>query len=153
MTQQAVTLVAARLSSEEGRKPFAYNDKTGKRVTCKTSDPTTTGNLTIAEGINLEDGLFPEEMDYLTLNRLHKMDVSLSVYQWYLNANPARQSVFLDVAYNQGKEGLLHYPHMLAAALSNDWDTAAENLTDRDPSIDKSRYAPLRAILSSGVIA
>lgn len=148
MSQVAINLVLARLPVEEGRKPFAYNDATGKRVTCKPG-----GNLSIGEGINLEEGLAPEEITWLTTNRITILDAKMQPYQWYQNANDARKSVFLDVAFNQGFADLLHYPHMLACATSNDWEGSADNLTDKDPSIDKSRYAPLRAILSSGVIA
>ena len=145
MSQAAIDQVMARLPREEGVKKFAYNDATGKQVTCKPG-----GNLSIGEGINLEWGLEPEEIDFLSRNRITKLDAQLQAYPWYSAASDPRQSVFLDVAFNDGLEGLMHFPHMLSAAAANDWDDATEELAVADKSLDASRYAPLRAILKAG---
>jgi GH24 family phage-related lysozyme (muramidase) len=140
----AVDITYARLNLEEGRKPFAYDDSTGKRVSCQPQ-----GNLTIAVGVNLEVGLDNEEIDWLSRRRLGKLETVLSSYQWYRGLDPARQSVLLDIAFNQGATGLLHYPHMLAAIQSKDWATAATECHVADPRLDK-RYADLAKILLSG---
>lgn len=145
MTAAAVAIVMSRLPVEEGRKPFAYNDATGKRVSCQPG-----GNLSIGEGINLENGLAPEEITWLTQNRIAKLDTAMQNYPWYTAANDVRQSVFLDVAFNAGLNGLLHYPHMLSYAALGEWDNSAVELTDKDPSIDASRYASLRKLLKDG---
>jgi len=58
--------------------------------------------------------------------------------------------VFLDIAFNGGLHDLLGYPHMLAAAAKGDWTEAAAQCTEKDPKLDASRYAPLRALLLSG---
>lgn len=140
----AIDLAYARLNLEEGRRPFAYNDATGKRVTCQPG-----GNLSIAVGVNLEIGLDNDEIDWLSKHRLEKVDNQLNAYVWYRGLDPARQSVLLDIAFNQGTNGLLHYPHMLAAIQTQDWKTAAMECHAADPRLDK-RYADLAKILLSG---
>lgn len=141
----AVDICYARLDSEEGRKRFAYNDATGKRVTCQPG-----GNLTIAEGVNLEVGLDDQEIDWLSKHRLTKRESELLVYAWYRACDPVRQSVLLDIAFNQGTHGLLHYPLMIAAVSRFDWEGAAAQCHVADPSLDKSRYEPLRQLLATG---
>src|SRR6185437_14913781 len=112
----AVDIAYARLNTEEGRKTFAYNDATAKRVTCRPE-----GNLSIAVGVNLETGLDDEEIDWLSKYRLSKVENQLAGYAWYRTLDPARQSVLLDIAFNQGTGGLLHYPRMLAALQAQEW--------------------------------
>lgn len=140
----ACDLTYTRLNLEEGRKPFAYDDSTGKRVSCQPA-----GNLSIAVGVNLETGLDNDEIDWLSKHRLTKLENQLTAYQWYRGLDVARQSVLLDVAFNQGVGGLLHYPHMLAAIQSQDWKTAAMECHVADPRLDK-RYSDLAKILLSG---
>lgn len=139
-----IDLTYARLNLEEGRRPFAYNDATGKRVTCQPG-----GNLSIAVGVNLETGLDNDEIDWISRHRLEKRAAELTVYVWYQGLDEPRQSVLLDIAFNQGTMGLLHYPHMLAAIQSKDWKTAAMECHIADPILDK-RYANLAKILLSG---
>jgi len=140
----AVDLTYARLNLEEGRKPYAYDDSTGKRVSCQPQ-----GNLTIAVGVNLEVGLDNEEIDWLSRRRIGKLENALASYQWYRGLDPARQSVLLDIAFNQGVGGLLHYPHMLAAIQQQDWKQAAIECHAADQRLDK-RYADLAKILLTG---
>lgn len=140
----AIDITYARLKLEEGVRQFAYNDATGKRVSCLPQ-----GNLSIGVGVNLETGLDGEETDWLSLHRLAKLENQLTAYQWYRGLDIARQSVLLDVAFNQGLGGLLHYPHMLAAIQSQDWKTAAMECHTANPQLDK-RYSDLAKILLSG---
>lgn len=133
-----------RLSTEEGRKPFAYNDATGRRVTCQPE-----GNLSIAVGVNLETGLDDEEVDWLSRHRLMKRENELTAYTWYRSLDAARQSVLLDIAFNQGLGGLLHYPRMLAALGQQEWAVAATECHTADPRLD-ARYASLAKILLTG---
>jgi GH24 family phage-related lysozyme (muramidase) len=141
----AVDICYARLNTEEGRKPFAYNDATAKRVTCQP-----VGNLTIAVGVNLEVGLDDEEIDWLSKHRLAKRENELVGFAWYRACDPVRQSVLLDIAFNQGTHGLLHYPLMIAAISRHDWEGASAQCHVADAELDKSRYAPLRRLLATG---
>lgn len=145
----AVSITYKRLSEprgEEGRRQFAYDDSTGKRVTCLPA-----GNLSIAVGVNLETGLDDEEIDWLSQHRLAKVATQLAGYSWYAALDEARQSVCLDVAFNQGLHGLLHYPKMVAALSHQDWETAANECDVADPRL-KPRYEKLAQILRTGVV-
>lgn len=134
-----------RLTGEEGRKAFAYDDSTGKRVTCQPA-----GNLSIAVGVNLETGLDAEEIDWLSKHRLQKTETALQVYSWYRALDTARQSVLLDIAFNTGPTGLLHFPRMLTAIEQQQWDVAAMECHTGDPRLD-TRYAGLAKILLTGI--
>lgn len=142
----AIDLVIARLKTEEGKRAFAYNDATGKRVTCQPG-----GNLTIGYGINLEPGLDDAEQDWLLAHRVSLVDQTLQQFGWYGTAGDARDSVFLDVGFNDGVHALLHFPRMLAAAAAGDWPTAAAELLDSAAARAlPDRYKPLADLLTAG---
>lgn len=140
----AVELCYARLGTEEGRRTFAYNDATGKRVTCQPG-----GNLSIAVGVNLETGLDDEEIDWLSKHRLDKVAQQLQQYSWYA-IDPVRQSVLLDIAFNAGVGGLLHFPHLLAAVSRQDWASAATECHVENPQL-AGRYKKLAQLLLTGL--
>lgn len=140
----AVELAYARLNLEEGRRQFAYNDATGKRVTCQPS-----GNLSIAVGVNLEIGLDNDEIDWISKHRLEKVANQLGAYDWYRGLDSARQSALIDIAFNQGISGLLHYPRMITALSHQDWATAATECAVSDHRLD-ARYAALAKIILTG---
>lgn len=145
----AVTITYDRLSrpgGEEGRRQFAYDDSTGKRVTCQP-----TGNLSIAVGVNLETGLDDEEIDWLSQHRLAKVAAQLAGYSWYAALDEARQSVCLDIAFNAGLHGLLHYVKMIAALTQQNWTSAANECGTSNPKL-KDRYDKLAQILRTGSI-
>jgi hypothetical protein len=140
----AVSVLLGRLTSEEGEKPLPYDDATGLPVKAPV------GNLSWGRGFNLMEcgsaGLFQVMESYL----LTALDNQLQVYPWYIGAGDVRASVFLDIAYNGGLHDLLSYPSMIHYASIGDWVNAAAQCTDKDPKLDASRYAPLRALLLSG---
>lgn len=142
----AVGLCAARLKGEEGVRRFAYNDATGARVSCLPG-----GRLTIGIGVNLETGLDDAEITMLTEHRLTVTEEQIAGFQWYKFTDVTRQSVLLDLAFNLGVTGLLHFPRMLAAVLAKDWGTASEELLDsRAFAQEPHRIAPLATLLLNG---
>ena len=148
MNQAAIDLCYARLPAEEGVEQFAYNDATGRRVTCQP-----VGNLSIGIGINLETGLRPEEMEWLTRNRLRLTDAALSAFYWYTPLNDARKSAFLDVAFNEGVHSLLGFVKCIAAAAAGDWATCSAELMNSGPGKDphlQGRYQKLADMLLNG---
>lgn len=140
-----IDILMKRLPTEEGVRKFAYDDSTGKQVTCKPK-----GNLTIGIGLNLEIGFDDEDIAWHLRKSITRVSNSISQYDWYKLCDPVRKSVLLDMAFNQGVLGLLHYSHMLSAILKLDWETAASECAVADPGLDSSRYAPLRKLLLSG---
>lgn len=142
----AVELVSTRLLQEEGVRRLAYNDATGKIVTCRPE-----GNLSIGVGINLEAGLDAAEIQWLLQHRLTLVQTALAVYPWYSACDEVRQSVLLDLGFNDGVNGLLHYPHMLGAVARKDWfEAKAELLDSQAARALPSRYQPLADLLFSG---
>jgi lysozyme len=141
-----VDIAFLRLRTEEGVERFAYNDATGKRVTCQPN-----GNLTIAEGVNLETGLDDEEVAWLTSHRIGKTDSALRQYPWYVALDEPRGSVFLDVGFNGGINCLLHFTDTIHYATVGDWTNCSAALLDsRAARKLPKRYDALSKILLSG---
>jgi hypothetical protein len=141
-----VEITKARLKSEEGKRARAYNDKTGKTVTCQPN-----GNLSIGYGINLETGLDDVEMDFLLDHRLGLVDAAIARFSWMQGIDDPRGSVFLDVGFNDGVTSLLHFPKCIAAAGAKDWTTASAELLNSDAARElPSRYKTLAQILLTG---
>lgn len=140
----AISVLLGRLTTEEGDRLLPYDDATGKSVKAPI------GNLSWGRGFNLmqcgSPGLFTVMETYL----LTALDHQLQVYDWYRNAGDVRASVFLDISYNGGIHDLLGYPSMIHFASIGDWINASAQCTEKDPHLDASRYAPLRALLLSG---
>lgn len=148
MSQLAIQIFADRATSEEGVKLLPYDDATGKPVVAPV------GNLSWGIGFNLMKcgsvALFKVMISFLATS----LDESLSDYSWYAQANAARQSVFLDVAFNGGlHEEIYGYPKMIHYASLGDWTNCAAQCTVARADLDKSRYEPLRKILLTGIIA
>lgn len=146
MSRQAIMMLAARLPREEGQKLLPYDDATGKPVKAPV------GNLSWGRGYNLMQcgsaALF-DAMDALLLGAI---EAQLQAFQWYraIENQPTRQSVFLDIAYNEGLHGLLHFPKMIAFATQGDWQNAAVECKVAASGLDESRYTPLRQLLING---
>jgi hypothetical protein len=141
----AIDVLGARLPREEGVQNVPYDDATGKPVVAPV------GNLSWGYGFNLmqcgSTGLFNAMERFL----LGDIDMQLQQYPWYQQAGDVRASVFLDIAYNAGLSGLVKgFPKMIAAATSGDWIEASAQCAVADPSLDASRYAPLRQLLLTG---
>jgi len=149
MTDSTVAMVLARLPREEGDRIHPYDDATAAEVRAPK------GNLSWGRGFNLaaigSTALFDLMSSYLVQQRQN----DLLKYAWYQQINknePVRASAFLDIAYNEGLEGLLHFPKMIHAATVGDWETASKecDISKTNPQVDKQRYAALRFILLYG---
>jgi len=97
-----------QLKRDEGNKKFPYTDTVGK--------------ITIGVGFNLTDvGLSPDEIAYILNARVNKLDAALQVFPWYTELDSVRQGALLNMAYNMGLSGLLHFPSMLHCLSIKDW--------------------------------
>jgi lysozyme len=142
----ASSITLTRLVLEEGKRVYAYDDATGERVRAPK------GKLSIGIGVNLDTGLDEAEILWLLQHRLGLTEEQLLKFPWYQGLDPQRQSVLLDVGFNAGVAGLLHFPHMLAAVAIKDWLTASAQLLDSEAArTDPHRYIPLAEILKTGV--
>jgi lysozyme len=132
----AIGVTVPRLQTEEGFRALPYTD--------------TTGHVSIGYGFNVDAGISRTAAAALLSAMLSELDIALQEYPWYVNAGDVRASVFLDIAYNAGLNGLLNFPQMIACAQAGDWVGAAAQCAVANPNLDASRYAPLRALLLSG---
>lgn len=146
----AIEMALRRICSalEEGFRRYPYDDATGLRV--RAPD----GNITWLYGCNLDTEGTPELGQTIVRWKLYRLYGSLMERPWFAATEaPARQSVFLDIAFNQGLGGLLDYPSMIHYALLGDWVNAAAQCSvkpDEPPGVI-ARYKRLSDILLSGV--
>jgi lysozyme len=117
--------LVAQLTLEEERRDKPYDDATGKEL--KKGD-TIKGFITIGVGINLSAGLYPEEIDFLLRYRITKKIMELERFQWFASQDVVRRTALLDVAFNLGTEGLLHWHHFIAAIDAHQYDRAADEI-------------------------
>jgi lysozyme len=145
----ALSLFVDRAVQEEGKRPLAYNDASGKTVTCKTMDPP--GNLSIGIGVNLEVGLDDEEIAWLLSHCAGKVYAALQTYPFWHVDESVRGSVLVDLGFNAGLVNLLHFVHMLAAYEAKDWQGARDELLDSSAARElPSRYNMLAQLLLNG---
>ena len=105
----------AQLPQDEGRKAFPYND--------------TEGIPTIGIGRNLQNGLSPDEINYLFANDLKKADASArGLYPDFDALSDNRRAVLVNMAFNLGSPRLAGFVKMRAAVLAGDFDRAADEM-------------------------
>ena len=131
----AITEASGRLLTEEGFRSLPYKD--------------TRGHTTLGYGFNVDAGISQYSAQVLLMAQLTELDTAMQKFAWYAVADDVRKSVFLDIAFNGGLHGLLNFPHMLAAAMRGDWETAAKECTVTEPEL-AGRYAMLAALLRTG---
>lgn len=131
----AIDLALPRLKIDEGFRAKAYRD--------------TNGFLTIGYGLNIDAGVSERVATGALVAQTQELQETLSGYSWYAALDEARQSVCLEIAFNQGLHGLLHYPRMIAALAQQNWVSAANECSVQDPKL-KERYDRLAQILRTG---
>jgi lysozyme len=91
----------------------------------------TAGKLTIGVGRNLDDkGITQDEALFLLRNDIATVTTQLQKYDWYINVDPIRRKVLIDMAYNLGITGLLQFRRMIAALERGDYEGAADQMLD-----------------------
>ena len=131
----AVDLALPRLKTEEGFRATKYTD--------------TRGHLSIGFGFNIDAGISQSAAAALLSAQATECHSQLLAFPWYSQLDPVRQSVCLDIAFNSGVSGLLHFPHMIAALIEKDWKQAALECTVTNPEL-AGRYAALAQLLLTG---
>ena len=132
----AVELALPRLKTEEGFRATKYTD--------------TQGHLTIGYGFNIDAGVSQYAAGALLSAQASERHEQLLKLDWYAHLDAVRQSVCLDIAFNSGVNGLLHFPSMIAALAKGDWATAAAECKVVNPEL-AGRYAKLAQLLLTGI--
>jgi lysozyme len=132
----AVGTALLRICKEEGFRSKKYPDKYG--------------NETIGFGFNISSGISIYSARALARAQVEELDGELMKLQWYQGIDVIRRSVCLDIAFNEGMQGLLKFPHMISALAQGDWPTASAECRVEDSKLNESRYAPLRKLLLIG---
>jgi lysozyme len=133
----AVDLALPRLQSEEGFRATVYKDSRGFQ--------------TIGYGFRIGAGITQRAATALLTEQIQECHEQLSRYAWYASCNPMRQSVLIDLAFNDGISGLLGYINMIAAISRANWPEARVQLLDSDAAReDPNRYGPLAQLLLTG---
>ena len=132
----AVDVALPRLRTEEGFRAMVYKDSEG--------------HASIGYGINLDAGISQRGAAAALQARLEELHEALTQYPWYAPLDPVRQSVLLDISFNAGPAGLLHFPHMLAAISRQDWASAATECHVENPEL-AGRYQKLAQLLLRGM--
>lgn len=132
----AVEIVLPRLRQEEGFRATLYRD--------------TQGHQTIGYGLNVDAGISQRVAAAALQAQLEELQEALAKYPWYAPIDPVRQSVLLDIAFNNGLAGLMHFPHMLAAISRQDWASAATECHVENPEL-AGRYQKLAQLLLTGM--
>ena len=129
--------VAQRLRTEEGFRALPYKDSKGI--------------LTGGYGMNLTVPQ-PEPVWFAAMQAtVDLLEPKLLQYPWYANTDMIRRIPLLDMAYNMGLEGLLHFPHMLSAVSNQDWQTAHDEMLNSQYAKDVGQRATkLAQILLTG---
>ena len=63
-------------------------------------------------------------------NDIATVTTQLQKYDWYINTDPIRQKVLIDMAVNLGVGGLLQFRRMIAAIELGDYGAAADQMLD-----------------------
>ena len=136
----AADLATARLVTEEGFRSTAYRDTVGK--------------LTIGYGFCVDEGITEYAARALLSAQIQERVTALEGFWWWNKMDPVRQSCVIDVSFNVGITGLLHFPKMLAALGAQDWQSAHDELLNSDAArLNVARYQRLATILLTGVDA
>jgi len=106
-----------QLSRDEGRRSRVYTDTAGK--------------LTAGVGRNISDVPFSDdEIDLMLANDIARVQTALAQYSWFSALDPVRQGAMLNMAFNLGVAGLLHFPHLLVALARQDWPVAVQEMAE-----------------------
>jgi lysozyme len=137
MIGTAEDLVVARLLAEEGFRATKYLD--------------TKGHWTIGYGFNVDAGISQFAALALLTAQVDERYQELRAYPWFVLLDPVRQSVCLDIAFNDGERGLLGYVNMIAALTAHDWQGAHDELLNSLAArAFPTRYEPLARLFLTG---
>lgn len=120
-----IDLVTAQLEIDEGRKPFLYDDATGKPFV---KGDTLKGNLTGGVGTNFSAGLDDVEINFLRDRRLNAAAVlAASLFNFDATVSDERRAALVNMAYQLGDK-LEKFDTFTMYVNARQWDLAADDL-------------------------
>ena len=126
-----------RVKIEEGFRSNVYTDSTGHK--------------TIGYGFNLDAGISEYAASALCAAQITERTLALSAYWWAQGIDDVRMGVIVDVSFNLGLTGLLHFVNMLSCVGKKDWAGAQAALLDSAAARElPGRYGRLGRILLTG---
>jgi lysozyme len=118
VTSEDQAKLVAQLKIDEGFRSSAYQDSLGF--------------WTIGYGRLVDQrknaGITPDEGAYLLRNDIAAVSERIVDYAWYSAQDSVRQAALVNMAFNLGLEGLLHFPHFLASMSAKDYPKACAEL-------------------------
>lgn len=91
----------------------------------------TVGKLTIGYGRNLDDnGISPQEADYLFDNDYARVEQELNQCSWYVGQPEGVQAALMNMCFNMGLPRLKGFKRMIAALHANNRTLAAIEALD-----------------------
>ena len=89
------------------------------------------GYNTIGYGFNLDDGISKPIASLILDSQVNDLDVKLSIqYGWYMQLDPVRQSVVLNMCFNLGLGGFSSFKKTIEYIESGDYYLAADEMLD-----------------------
>lgn len=117
-------ILLAQVRRDEGRQPCVYKD--------------TKGLWTIGDGILVDPsvvgaGLLPDEMDYITYNRLARAEATAKAWAStvWSKLSPPRQRIIINMAYNLSRR-LFEFHDFWTALSNSNWGQAADAMEDSE---------------------
>lgn len=111
-----------RLTVEEGKRLFVYDDATGLPIK---PGSVVRGHPTIGVGRCLDThGISASECAALLSNDIQQCADCLDTHDWFVAANPQRQMALVDMCFQLGYLSLLDFRQMIDAIKQGDWQRA-----------------------------
>jgi lysozyme len=129
MTPDDLVKIRTQLIAHEALRLKPYDDATGRDLEPGVS---LVGKITIGVGLNLSSGISRERaLRWLDEDIASTIQGLQASYPWFTALDSTRQRAVIDLAFNQGVEGMQrHSPRAVAALVAHDYETAANELLD-----------------------
>jgi len=151
LSEEELVILQNILIEDEGLEQFPYMDCCGKSwrmCVCKDK-----GFLTVGIGRNLDTvGISENESLGLVINDIKNMTIQLERYfPWFSKLNTPRRIVIVCMAFNMGMQKLKTFTKMIKCIESQDFASAAKEMTNSKWALDvKQRAIRLAVIMKLG---
>jgi lysozyme len=111
-----------RLKIDEGLRLQAYPDPRSG------GDPWTIGYGCTGPGIHEGVTWTKEQADAEIVLRVERLENQFQALAWWSHVDPVRRDVLVNIAYNVGFEGLMHWPKTLGHFAAGEYEQASHDL-------------------------